>query len=248
MDKKNVSPAARDIQWGAGASEIFQGNMQAKDSEQVPFYVKPTTVTQTRGISLKPASLKKKDDGANKTPFLFHKKHFILFVVSLMLLGICFFVAGFFCGLWISYKPAHYLPAVTNKKPVTTKKKKTKKTSPQTTKDNTKKATKHPAKPKQDKTFKGERYVVHFGSFATYENAEDLKKRLAEQNISAVITKEQHKGHPKVFRVCSEIGTSYIEAETVAEGLNQQKFLSAVVIPQKANQQTVSEKKEKASK
>ena len=62
MDKKNVSPTAKDIQWGAGASEIFQGNMQAKDSEQIPFYVKPTTVTQTRGISLKPASLKKKDD------------------------------------------------------------------------------------------------------------------------------------------------------------------------------------------
>ncbi len=219
--------------------------MQAKDSEQVPFYVKPTTITQTRGISLKPASLKKKDDAANNTPFLFQKKHFILFVVSLMLLGICFFVAGFFCGLWVSYKPAQHLPAVTTKKPVATKKKQTQKTQPKTAKDSIKKTTKHPTKPKQETTFKGERYVVHFGSFATYENAEDLKKRLAEQNISAVIKKEQHKGHPKVFRVCSEIGTSYIEAETVAEGLNQQKFLSAVVIPQSADQQAVSGTKEK---
>lgn len=237
MKEKKALPKQKDIQWGASSSQVFRDTFNPQQSEQVPFHVKPS-IKREKGASLRPTNLKKKEK--KNSFFLFQKKHFILFILSLMLLGVCFFVAGLFCGLWIAHPAPAKVSSPPQKKQDVQVKKKEAKQSPEAKKDReTKKESKtsstkteEPKKKRRQQTPKSTNlYVIHFGSFNAKENAQELKKRLSAQNVSSTIKKIKTKGHAPLFKVCSEIGTSYVEAQTIAEGLNQQQFLSAVVIP-----------------
>ena len=241
---------APEISWGKPAMDPFL--MPSKlHTMPSPLFMKPSAMPNLHpALSAPPPQLTSSvarmhgllPAGAPPTS----KAGFFPLVFGLMLLGVCFFLSGFFLGMWLK-SPAPSSPSGSKRStakttidkrtgaPVEKASAATPSNAPHASpsaKKGSATSAKGPSKGKEGSKSEAHksRYTIQLGAFVTRANAADLVDNLKDMNIFANISEQRDPSGTPLFCVHSGAFSTYVEAETMARSLCDKDSLSAVVV------------------
>jgi cell division septation protein DedD len=177
---------------------------------------------------------------------------FLWLSLGLMGFGLCFFLAGFFLGLWLDspsmftekdFKVAENMSRQIGHRHVSSHHPRVITTTPSAATrvavnsagagSVTQESGSHTDAPSTAKP-QTPKYTIQLGTFVTSSNAYALKKQLEHEHIHTRVVTTQDQNSGPLFNVQTGEFHSFQEAQTYAESLGTDQQFSAVIVPLKA--------------